>query len=80
MMTYILPRAALVIVLWGMTCALIKNLWPPAADPVIFGIAAVAWACAGTAYFAYLRVLKRDIEELERNHRMRLGTLNRAEF
>jgi hypothetical protein len=73
MTTYILPRAALVIVLWGMTCALIKNLWPAAADPVILAIVALAWACTGTVYFAYLRKLKHDIEVLERNHRMRMA-------
>ena len=64
-MGYLLPRAAIVLVAWGMSCALIKKILP-SADPVIFGVAAASWACAGTAYFAYLRKLKRDIEELER--------------
>ena len=72
MISYLLPRAALVMALWGMSCALIKNLWPPA-DAVIFAVAGVSWAIAGIAYFAYLRKLKREIEELERNHRIRMA-------
>jgi hypothetical protein len=72
MMSYLLPRAALVITLWGMSCTLIKHLWPPAGG-VIFAIAAASWAIAATVYFAYLRKLRRDIEGLERNHIMRTG-------
>jgi hypothetical protein len=51
-----------------MTCGLIRNLWP-AVDPMTFGIAGACWALGGIAYFAYLRKLRRDIEELERNRR-----------
>jgi len=64
-MAYLVPRAVLVLIAWGMTCALIKKLLP-GADPLIFAVAGASWACAGTAYFAYLRKLKRDIDELER--------------
>ena len=68
-MAYILPRAIIVIIAWAMTCGLIKNLWPDA-DPMLFGVAAASWALGGIGYFAYLRKLKRDIEELERNRRL----------
>lgn len=64
-MAYLVPRGVILVIAWGITCALIKKL-SPSADPVIFGIAGASCACAGTAYFAYLRKLKRDIEELER--------------
>lgn len=64
-MAYLLPRAVLVIIAWAITCALIKKLWPEA-DPMIFGVAGATWIVGGAAYFAYLRRLRRDIEELER--------------
>lgn len=67
-MGYLLPRAVIVLIAWGMTCGLIGNLWP-AVDPMIFGVAGACWALGGIACFAYLRKLRRDIEELERNRR-----------
>jgi hypothetical protein len=67
-MAYLLPRAVIVLVGWGLTCALIKNLWP-AADPIIFGVAGMSWVLGGIAYFGYLRKLRREIEQLERNRR-----------
>jgi len=71
-MTYLLPRAVVVLIAWGMTCGLIRTLWP-AADPMIFGVAGACWALGGFAYFGYLRKLRRDIEELERNRRFRIN-------
>jgi hypothetical protein len=64
-MAYFLPRAFIVLLAWGMTCSLIKNLWPDA-DGTIYGVAGLSWACVGIAYFGYLAKLRRDIEELER--------------
>jgi hypothetical protein len=64
-MAYVLPRAFFILIAWAMTCALIRNLWP-AADPMIFGMVGAPWVFGGIAYFAYLRKLRRDIEELER--------------
>lgn len=64
-MAYLLPRAIIVLIAWGLTSGLIRKFWPDA-DPVIFFVAGVSWAGAGTAYFAYLRRLKRDIEDLTR--------------
>ena len=68
-MAYLLPRAVFVIVAWAITCALIKTL-SPEADPLIFGVAGASWACGGVAYFAYLRKLRREIDDLERNRRL----------
>lgn len=65
-MAYLLPRTVIVLIAWGMTCVVIKNLWA-GADPMVFGFAGVSWALGGIAYFGYLRKLRRDIEELERN-------------
>jgi len=64
-MDYLLPRAILVLIAWALTCGLIRKFWPDA-DPVIFCVAGASWAGAGIAYFAYLRRLKRDIDDLSR--------------
>jgi hypothetical protein len=67
-MVYLLPRAVIVLIAWGMSCVTIRKLWPEA-DPAIFAVAGACWALGGTAYFGYLRKLRRDIETLERNRR-----------
>jgi hypothetical protein len=67
-MTYLLTRVAIVLIAWGMTCGLIKSLWP-AADPMTFLIAGASWACAGAAFFAYTRKLRRDSEQVQRGRR-----------
>ncbi len=67
-MAYLLPRVVFVAIAWAMTCGLIKQLWPEAA-PLIFGVAAAS--CGGFAYFAYLRKLRREIADLQRNRRYR---------
>ncbi len=67
-MAYLLPRAFIVLIAWGMSCVAIKKLFPEF-DPTIFGIAGACWFAGGIAYFGYLRKLRRDIEELERNRR-----------
>jgi hypothetical protein len=67
-MTYVLSRAAIVVLAWGMTCGLIMRIWP-AADPMTFAIAGISWVCAGAAYFAYLRKLRRAVEDDHRNRR-----------
>jgi hypothetical protein len=64
-MAYLLPRAVLVFVAWGMTCALIRKFWHDA-DPMIFGAAAATWIAAACGYFGYLHRLRRDIEALKR--------------
>lgn len=67
-MAYVLPRVVFILIAWGMTCALIRHLWP-GADLTVFGTAAACWALGGLAYFGYLRKLRREIDELERNRR-----------
>jgi hypothetical protein len=64
-MGYLLRRAFILVIAWGVTCALIKNLWPDA-DPMAFGAAGVFWVPGGMSYFVYLRKLRRDIAALER--------------
>ena len=65
-MSYLLPRVFVVLMAWGMTCGMIENLWRDA-DPMVFGIVGLMWVGGGIAYFVYLRRLRRDIAELERN-------------
>jgi hypothetical protein len=67
-MAYVLPRAILILIAWGMTCGLIRKM-APEADPMIFGVAAASWVAGGIAYMAYQRKLRREIAELERNRR-----------
>jgi hypothetical protein len=71
-MTYLLPRGIIILIAWGITCGLIKSFWPEA-DPTVFGVAGASWVAGGIAYFAYLRKLRRDIDELERNRRYGVG-------
>ncbi len=65
-MSYLLPRVFVVLMAWGMTCGMIENLWRDA-DPMVFGIVGLMWVGGGIAYFVYLRRLRRDIADLERN-------------
>jgi hypothetical protein len=60
-MAYVLPRTFIVLMGWGMTCALIANVWPHV-DPLIYTIAAVSWALAGITCFGYLYKLRREEE------------------
>jgi hypothetical protein len=47
-MSYLLPRTFIVLMAWGMTCGLIKNLWRDA-DPAVFGIVGLMWVGGGMA-------------------------------
>ena len=62
---YLLPRTILVVIAWGVTCALIRRIWPSAEMPA-FAFAGATWLAAGVAYFGYLNKLRRDIVRLER--------------
>ena len=64
-MAHLLPRTILVFIAWGITCALIRRIWPSAEMP-IFAVAGATWPAAGVAYFSYLSKLRRDIVRLER--------------
>ncbi len=61
-MTYILPRAFIVLVGWGITCALIYNIWP-GVDPTIFVIAGISWILAGFVCFGYMYRLRSETED-----------------
>jgi len=58
-MAYLLTRTIIVLIGWGVTCAVIMNVWPHV-DPMIYYVAGASWACAGIAYFAYLQKLRRE--------------------
>jgi hypothetical protein len=60
-MAYLLPRAFIVFVGWGMTCALIFNVWSNAAAQVFY-IAGAVWAFAGIVCFGYIRSLRREVQ------------------
>jgi len=64
-MSYVLPRAIVLVIAWGITCVFAGALMPDA-DPAIFGVIGALWALGGTAYCGYRRRLRRDIDELER--------------
>jgi hypothetical protein len=64
-MGYLLPRTILVVIGWGISCALIRRVWP-CADMAVFALAGASWLAAGVAYFGYLHKLRRDIVQLER--------------
>jgi hypothetical protein len=61
-MTYILPRAFIVLIGWGITCALIYNIWP-GVDPAIFVLAGVSWVLAGFVCLGYMHRLRSEIED-----------------
>jgi glucose uptake protein GlcU len=64
-MAYLLPRVLFVLIVWAMSCVLIRNLWPDA-DRTVFGVVGLVWVFGGIGYFSYSQKLRRDIEELER--------------
>jgi hypothetical protein len=61
-MAYILPRAFIVLIGWGITCALITNL-SANSDPMIFCVAGASWAMVGIAGFGYLYRARRARDE-----------------
>ena len=58
-MGYLLPRAIIVLIGWGLTCVLIFKIWPEV-DPMVFYIAGATWAVAGLVCFRYLYKLRRE--------------------
>ena len=68
-MAYLLPRAVIVLIAWGMIVRCDQEVMARA-DPAIFGVAGACWIAGGTAYFGYLHKLRRDIEALERDARL----------
>jgi hypothetical protein len=64
-MSYLLPRAIIILIAWGLTSVFVEQLMPDA-DPVIFAVIGALWALGGAAYCGYRHRLRRDIDELER--------------
>jgi len=62
-MAYILPRAFIVLSLWGVTCGLIVTILP-GSDPAVYYFAGASWALAGIVCFGYIRKLRREDEAL----------------
>lgn len=61
-MAYILPRAFIVLIGWGITCGLIVKLWPRV-DETSFVIAGASWALAGLVCFGYTYKLRAGAED-----------------
>jgi hypothetical protein len=61
-MAYILPRAAIVLIGWIITCGVIRNVSSPG-GAIAFSIAAVSWALAGIVCFGYLHRLRGELHE-----------------
>ena len=61
----LLTRTILVVIVWGVSCALIRRIWPSAEMP-IFALAGITWLAAGMVYCGYSNKLRRDIVQLER--------------
>lgn len=61
-MSYILPRAVIVLVGWAVTCGIIHNV-SIHVSATAFYIAAVSWGLAGIACFGYLYRLRSALQE-----------------
>jgi hypothetical protein len=57
-MGYVLPRAVIVLIAWGVTC-LVMHVFT-SIDPLIFYIAGGVWALVGLVCFGYLHSLRRE--------------------
>lgn len=60
-MAYILPRAFIVLIAWGISCGLIAQMWP-SVDATFFVIVGVSWALAGFVCFGYMHKLRVEAE------------------
>jgi hypothetical protein len=57
-MSYLLPRAVIVLIAWGTTC-LIMNTFT-SVDPLVFYVAGGVWAFVGLIAFGYINKLRRE--------------------
>jgi hypothetical protein len=60
-MSYILPRAFIVLICWGVTCSLV-NAVGFKVDLLIACFVAMSWALAGIVCFGYLHKWRREAE------------------
>jgi hypothetical protein len=59
-MSYILPRAVIVLIAWGTTC-LIMNIFTNV-DPLVFYIAGGVWSLVGLVCFGYMHKLRYEAD------------------
>jgi fatty acid desaturase len=60
-MSYLLPRAVIVLIAWGATC-LIMSVWTNV-SPLVFYLAGGVWAFVGLICFGYMQKLRREEDE-----------------
>jgi hypothetical protein len=60
-MAYVLPRAILVLLLWGATYWLLTELSTEVPAAVVY-MTGIAWALAGVVCFGYIRKLRREMD------------------
>lgn len=63
-MAYVLPRAVLVLLLWGATYWLL-TLLSTEVPPAVVYMTGIGWALAGVVCFGYIRKLRRDADLAE---------------
>jgi hypothetical protein len=59
-MSYILPRAIIVLIAWGTTCLIVNNF--TAIDSLVFYIAGGVWSLVGLMAFSYMHSLHERTE------------------
>jgi hypothetical protein len=70
-MAYVLPRAVLVLLLWGATYWLL-TLLSTEVPPAVVYMTGIGWALAGIVCFGYIRKLRREMNAAQR-HRFDAG-------
>jgi hypothetical protein len=59
-LTYVLPRAVIVLLLWGATYWILTALSPQLAPAIVY-ITGISWVLAGVVCFGYLYRLRREM-------------------
>jgi hypothetical protein len=59
-LTYVLPRAVIVLLLWGATYWILTALSPQLAPTIVY-ITGISWVLAGVVCFGYLYRLRKEM-------------------
>ena len=59
-LTYVLPRAVIVLLLWGATYWIFTAVSPQLAPAIVY-VTGISWVLAGVVCFGYLYRLRRDM-------------------
>jgi hypothetical protein len=59
-MAYVLPRAVIVLLLWGATYWILTALSPQLAPAIVY-LTGISWVLAGVVCFGYLYRLRREM-------------------